>query len=670
MSDDTTPGWMPPGQEPQLPSEPTLPAGSTPPPTTPELPTEPLTTPRSSGTGPDERGSVPPPPLTESPADGQSAGGSGRSKKVLVGAVIGVLAVGGAGVFAVSQMSGDNSGGAASPEELGEAVMESLDQEDFLGVIDLLLPGERETFGDPAQELFDELRRLEVLDDGASLEGLDGFDVVLEDRSVSVAGTNVNDIVNITMRADASVSVNGEELPIGNLLEDNFGEAFEGVDDVRETESGLDFEFPVTAVEQDGRWYLSMMYSIAENARQAARAGDIPETGIVPLGGESPEAAIGVVLDGIEQLDLSAIIGAINPNEAEALQRYAPLFLDEAQDALDEIPVEMEFTEVEYRVAGSGSTRSVFVENFHLQGEVSDPTGDTTETVPFTVEFKDGCYTAEAQGETVEACPNTNEGLQQVEELLSGIGADEAFDELKALYDDVLSDYEQPGITVKQVDGLWYVSPIATAFDQFFAVTHALDREEIERAADTIGKAIASAGAVYEEQFEQQFDEEFGDDFDDLIDDDITFDSIPDDSIDDPLVDDTIPAEFEAAEEAYSACLQSPTAEEAAACLEQGIADGVIPEYYMPVELQFLDCGLGEVAMGKVSEYDLSDEEYTSMLVVANECFTALIADGSVEEYLVPPEYLRPECAEGRNPFSFEEPQDGLFDRWLDCIYE
>ena len=95
-----------------------------------------------------------------------------------------MLAIGAAGVFAVTQMSGGNEGGAASPEELGEAFMESLDQEDFLGVIDLLLPGERDTFSEPAQELVSELTRLEVLTEDASLDDLSGFDVTLEDRNV------------------------------------------------------------------------------------------------------------------------------------------------------------------------------------------------------------------------------------------------------------------------------------------------------------------------------------------------------------------------------------------------------------------------------------------------------------------------------------------------------
>ena len=82
---------------------------------------------------------------------------------MLIGGVIGVLAIGAAGVFAVTQMSADNKGGAASPQELGDAVMESIAQEDFLGLIDLLLPGERETFGEPLAELVDELQRLEVV---------------------------------------------------------------------------------------------------------------------------------------------------------------------------------------------------------------------------------------------------------------------------------------------------------------------------------------------------------------------------------------------------------------------------------------------------------------------------------------------------------------------------
>ena len=39
------------------------------------------------------------------------------------------------------------------------------------------------------------------------------------------------------------------------------------------------------------------------------------------------------IFDAVDDLDLEALIAALNPNEAEALQRYAPMFIDEAQQA-------------------------------------------------------------------------------------------------------------------------------------------------------------------------------------------------------------------------------------------------------------------------------------------------------------------------------------------------
>ena len=47
-----------------------------------------------------------------------------------------------------------------------------------------------------------------------------------------------------------------------------------------------------------------------------------------------------------------------------------------------------------------------------------------------------------------------------------------------------------------------------------------------------------------------------------------------------------------------------------------------------------------------------------------------LIDAGAVEEWEVSPEYLNPDCAAGRNPWSFEAPDsDAFFEEWLDCIF-
>ncbi len=107
----------------------------------------------------------------------------------------------------------------------------------------------------------------------------------------------------------------------------------------------------MTAVEEDGRWYALVL--LHDRRGRPSRGGPTsPETGIEPKGGESPEGAVDVLLDGVEQLDLTAIIAGLNPNEAQALQRYAPLFIGDAQAALDELPLDLEVTDIEYDVEG------------------------------------------------------------------------------------------------------------------------------------------------------------------------------------------------------------------------------------------------------------------------------------------------------------------------------
>jgi hypothetical protein len=687
MSDDSTAGWMPPQQSgPQQPGR-AEPVGAG----APGVPPEPAAPPFLPPAGGSGSSSVPPPPPPPPPppgwspaanadSSGDGAPGDGpigerttSSKKILVGAVVGVLAIGAAGVFAVTQMSGDNDGGAASPEELGEAVMESLDQEDMLGVIDLLLPGERDTFSEPAQQMVSELTRLEVLSDEASLDGLAGFDFSLEERDVIEEPTNVDDIVNITMIADATASINGDELPIGDLLNDAMGNDVD-MDEFTGMESGLDFEVPMTAVEKDGRWYLSAFYTIAENARTSEGLGDIPVDGIQPAGGDSPEGAIDVMFDGIEQLDLTAIIAALNPNEAEALQRYAPLFIGEAQQALDEVPAMLEVTEVEYDVEGSGSTRSVSIEKVTVDGTLEE----NGESVSFSATFDDGCITADANGESFDSCVLQTEG-DDLEEILGEI---DGLDEFRTEMEDILDDYDQPGITVKEVDGQWYVSPIATWFDQFFAITEALDREEIDQAIEAVETIFFSVADVYEQDFDIYGSDEF------------EFEDVPASTIDNEFADETLPGDtsggtvpgdadggdtapestvvddFAESDRLYQECVALPTAEEAAACMQGHVDSGAMEEYYMPIELRFLECGVGDVVLGITPEWELSDQDYTVILRKANECFTGLINSGQIEDFEVPAEYLRPECAEGRNPWAFGAPdEEEFFDRWLDCIY-
>ena len=90
----------------------------------------------------------------------------------------------------------------------------------------------------------------------------------------------------------------------------------------------------ITAVEQDGRWYFSLFYTVAEAARaDAGRADDPRARASAPTAATRPRRRSTCMLDRIQALDLAGMIRALNPGEAAALQRYAPLFLDDAQAA-------------------------------------------------------------------------------------------------------------------------------------------------------------------------------------------------------------------------------------------------------------------------------------------------------------------------------------------------
>jgi hypothetical protein len=358
-----------------------------------------------------------------------------RSTGKVVGGLIAVVALVGAGAFAVSKIVAGDDGGAASPTEVGTSLMDSLGSEDALGVVDLLLPGERETFRQPLIDLVDNLKRLEIVGTSASLDKVGGLDLEFDDVAVETTETNVGDISNIHVTANGTASIDGETVPIGDLLID---EAFGGDrPDLGAEPEASDIDWHLTTVERDGRWYLSAFYSIAEDAR--ADGADIPETGIVARGAESPEGAVQAIFDAVDDLDLEALVASLNPNEAEALQRYAPMFLEEAQAGLDDLGAKIAFSDTKFTVTGDGDRRTVAVDHFSATASAN---GDEV-----SIESKDGCMVITSGDTTTDTC----QAASTVDEALSVLGLDENEDlkNLVTTVQDAFSDMRPVGVTVQ-----------------------------------------------------------------------------------------------------------------------------------------------------------------------------------------------------------------------------
>jgi hypothetical protein len=599
-----------------------------------------------------------------------------RSKLVVLGAVAAVAALGLAGLFAVQRFSGEAAGGAATADELGLDLLAAIENEDVLGVIDTMLPGERDALGDPFVEMVGELERLEVLSADTDLSKLLGLDVELTDEVVSVLGTNVPDIVNVSLAAGASVTVDGATLPIGSFIEEQLpDDQLTELRGTRVTETD-DLALELTAVQDGDRWYFSVFHTLAELARADTGGEPIPAEGVAPAGGDSPEAAVDRLLDHLEQLDVRGIIATLDPSEAAALQRYAPLFLDDAEAALAEVPLDWRVDVRDFRVEGDGGDRTVFVDAIGISGEADG--------APFSVSFSEGCIRAEFDGETVEQCGTTAD--EQLESLLEDAPAVAAFVET---VEEAFADIEPIGFELRERDGAWFVSPFATVTEAILAALRALDREELDRLVED---GTAAAGEFFDAIFGGfGFDESFvgGDDlFGELedggfgdesagegsIDDGLTDDGLTDDGAvvdgsddgfgDDPVVDTSVDTSVDTGVDtsvdtsvdtgtqpeltAWDECYAERAAADAAACFDGYVESGEIDRLSVPATLLYPECGLAELTW-EGGLYSATDAEFAAAVDAAAPCFEALVASGEIEDWMVPFEVLYADCFEGRN---------------------
>ena len=542
-----------------------------------------------------------------------------RSKGKMVGGLIAVVALVGAGGFAVSKIVAGNDGGAASPTEVGTRLMDALAAEDALGVVDLLLPGERDMMRQPLIDIVDNLKRLEIVDSTASLDKVGGLDIAFDGVQVEPTATNVDDVSDIRITATGTASVNGEAVPIGNLLID---EAFGGDRPTLDSApKGSDIDWKLATVKDGGRWYLSAFYSIAENARTGG--DDIPVAALVPRGADTPEGAVQAIFDAVHDLDLEALIADLNPHEAGALQRYAPMFIDDAQKSIDDLNIKIDFSNVKYSVSGDGDRRIVAVDGFSMKADAGD--GEVT------VESKGDCVVMTTKDTTTDTCTGGN----SIDTALGSLGLDDNGD-IKALVktvQDAFSDMGPTGITVQKVNGKWFVSPIGTVADILLAELAALDKGELTDIIDGTKKAFASMG-------ETIFSSGGG----------LAIGNDGGSSSGDASGVDT--------------CFSATDFQVMSSCLQAGIDDGHIDPTSVAPYFRFDECGAGE-SYWNGDVYSMSDEEFTTFATGAAPCFQKYVADGTITAFELPYELSRPDCLEGLNWYTSTD--QAYMDRIFSC---
>lgn len=482
--------------------------------------------------GPPTEPPPPPPPpappgtvTLDSETEVRSSGVGGR---IAAGALGLVLLVGGV-AFAATQLGSDD--GASDPEAAVDEMFDAIADEDVLGMLASLDPAERDALSQPVERFFDQLERLEVLDDSFELSGVAGIDIEFDDLTFRSEPVR-DDLARVYLTGGtASFAVDTDEIPVGAFLSDTFerfGIEYRGI---QESDSDTidpgeaDDTFLVARDTGDG-WRVSLGYTAMEAAR-LAQGAPVPAigAGLTPIGGDTPEEAVEGLLRAAVGIDIEGVVARLSPGELHAVHDYWPVLASGTDlPSRDDVPADIELTDLSLRSSTDGDRGQVFIDSIGVDVVTEDFEGGAT--------IADGCIDVRGDvRQELEAAdlelpdgPICHDDIEALLEEAAGESGDMGILGFGGLEGLALGAGETPdlGITVVRIDGGWFVAPIGTGTDLGLAVLETVDREDLDSMVDAFdesfgggffGDDMVGGGFIPPGMIDEFGDEEFGDEF-------------------------------------------------------------------------------------------------------------------------------------------------------------
>lgn len=426
----------------------------------------------------------------------EAARPKGRVAGRIIAAGAAALMLGGGGFLLVNAASSQS--GAASPEAAFEAAMAAVENEDLIALAEIMEPSERDTVFEAGFDFVDELVRLEVLDPAVDLSAIAGIDLEFEGFEPRVERPG-NGLAHVYFgEGTVSGSIDVSSMPLGPFLTERMDAEQLTMTDSGEEPAGPSSS-PLVAVERDGRWYLSLWYTVAENIRIEVDAA-LPDPGLRPaqIGGSTPEAAVRQMFADAVQLDLRRMIGSLDPEEMAVLYDYAPLFLDDVDSLANEVLtaaadagwswelVDLGLTsEVDGTVATVRMNAMHFLATADNGGEIDVQIGEDQLAINVVMidEFYGDRYSMsmELNGECLDM--TIDEGTGPTSERLCGedlgLGSASGLTEFG-------NELDTLAMVTREVDGVWYISPMRTGLDAIVTAIEQVDPESLEEFADAV----------------------------------------------------------------------------------------------------------------------------------------------------------------------------------------
>ena len=309
-----------------------------------------------------------------------------RRRAAGIGATIAVIA-GGIGISTVAFQGASNPGGADSPEEAVREFADAVEREDVLGMIDVALPEEVTALRAVFEDATNEVERVGILDESFSLAAVAGIDITLPGLTLTTESIGADLAVVTATGGIVNATFDPTVFPLGSVVREVLGDDL-ATSQLSEPLSGSDPSVMLATVARDGRWYVSLGFTVAEYARVAAGAEFPPPATIERVGLDSPEAAALTFYERLAALDLEGAIATMAPGEGDALLRYSPLFLPNATAAIERGRADgltVSISDVEFETSGSGDHPTLTPVSFVVDGTVprrGDPRRSSTRRSP------------------------------------------------------------------------------------------------------------------------------------------------------------------------------------------------------------------------------------------------------------------------------------------------
>lgn len=394
-----------------------------------------------------------------------------KRRAPLIASLVAVVAIVGGGAVTYVALSDSSDSGAASPKEAIQNVVKDLENSDFVGVLDDLVPGERDALANPIREDIQQLKDLHVLADNADPSKLTGITFTANNLTYGANPDVVNDHVQIVQLTGGTVDITGDTSKVP--FSDQF-RSTANIDDAKSTTHlNIADHGPVriATVEVGGRWYPSIFYTAADSA--ANHRVPSADEAVPALGSASAEDAVRDELHALLTGDLQGALAHISPSELGAVHDYGGMLLDEVPSWSD---TGVKITDLDLTTSPlSGGATRVGLEKVSLSKG-----GDT-----ITVSIDGPCATVTVSGETEKFCAADAARLvgRFLGEFGCRFGSTDCTDQLTGPQETALTHlftgFTKLGIATTQTDGTWYVNPIRSSIDVYGTLLSGLQGNDL-----------------------------------------------------------------------------------------------------------------------------------------------------------------------------------------------